>query len=557
MITMLYIVGRILAAAKTLLSDPARSRGIMLPGRHAGVTVDHEIAMKYSAVYRAVAYISQSVAGLPWEVLADNGDRKTRMLMHPVWRLIRTRPNDEMAGFTWRETMLAWALTWGNGYSEIERDQAGRTVNLWPLSPDRVTVRRNAETGKIEYEVLNYFSSPTILAPEDVFHLHGLGFDGLTGYSVITMAARSIGLSIASEMWSEDFFGNGAVAIGGLRHPEHLSDEAYERLKKQLSDRALFGHKWHPMILEEGMEWATFAIPAKDAQALEMRQFQVTDIARWFGLPPHKLADLSRATFSNIEQQSIEVVNDALIPWIHRMEQEADRKLLNPSRDRNLGTKMNVRGLLRGDDKSRAEYYQIMRNIGVYSTNAILRLEDMDPVGPEGDELLVQLNQTTLKKLVAGDIPKGPPIAPKITPKQLREGFFGVAEAIFGRFLRRESNRFEQSTKKLVDVQEIEKWSDDYFTIYRDSMEEEINKLAIGITGAASLTGGQAWVIRDLARNALDEHEIASKKAFLSLFEGKNGRFSAETRAKDEAESFISAILAAIAQGGNHHALSE
>ena len=393
----------IFSRSQTTPSDPSAVRYITVPMRHAGITVDHDTAMRFSAVFRAVAYISQTVAGLPWDVIRETERKTTKLTSHPVSNILRYRPNPEMSSMSWRETMIAWALTWGNGYSEIELDGAGRPVALWPMSPDRVNMKRDRETNEIVYEISSSVNGTTYLPKERVFHLHGLGYDGLTGYSVISLASRSIGLSLAAEFYGEDYFANGLVSTGVIKHPNKLSKEAQERLRASFEENnTKFGKKWRPLVFEEGMEWQSLSIPPEDAQMLETRKFQVNDIARWFGIPPHKLADLERATFSNIEHQSIEVVNDALMPWVNRLEQEANFKLFS-GRERGIRTKINVRGLLRGDDASRAAYYKIMREIGVYSTNDIRRLEDMDPVGNEGDALIVQLNQTTLDKLVNGD----------------------------------------------------------------------------------------------------------------------------------------------------------
>jgi HK97 family phage portal protein len=174
-------IGRFLAKPFTRKSDPERSTRISVPLRQAGEMVTHDTAFKFSAFYRGVAYISETIGCLPWEVIRETDTTTRKMVNHPAWNLLKKRPNPEMSAKTWRQTMVAWAISWGNGYSEIECNLAGQPVALWPISPDRVKVRRDAETLEIYYEVDNYVGGTSIIQPENMFHLRGLGFDGLTG----------------------------------------------------------------------------------------------------------------------------------------------------------------------------------------------------------------------------------------------------------------------------------------------------------------------------------------------------------------------------------------
>lgn len=538
---------RVKNAARVLLSDPAQHRVLLIPSRHAAVHVDGETALKYSAFYRGVAYISQSVAGLPWDVVRQSPDKTTKLTNHQLWYVLRTRANPEMSAYAFKETMVSHAITWGNGYAEIEFDEANRPLWLWPITPDRVEVKRDPDTGQIIYEVANYTKEKTILPAWRMFHLHGLGFDGLQGYSLITLAARSLGISIAAEQYGEDFFANGAVTTGYLTHPKALGDEAYERLKGDMEGKAKFGHKWRPLVLEEGMEWKSITLNAKDSQLIETRSFQITDIARWLGLPPHKLADLSRSTYSNIEQQSIEVVNDAFMPWVYRLEQEANFKLFT-GRERGVLTKINVRGLLRGDDMSRAAYYQIMRNIGVYSTNDIRRLEDMDPVGPEGDELLVQVNQTTLKKLVSGEWNREqsqkqrPGVPPEPDPNQAKQNFAGLVTDAFRRILRREQARYEQVKHK--DPEEFAAWRDEFLPQQRQYMLDALRPIVISL--AATIDPGATVLDSQnlsILEAAITMHIEETRKAF-----EERTHSDIEARARREGDALLERIVVAIVQ---------
>jgi hypothetical protein len=154
-------------------------------------------------------------------------------------------------------------------------------------------------------------------------------------------------------------------------------------------------------ILGKGTTYKPFDMPLVDAQFLESRKFAVTDIARWFRVPPHKIADLDRSTNNNIEHQSIEFVNDTLVPWLVRLEQEINTKLIVGSARNVQYSKLDARAVLRGDLMARANYYRLMTQMGVMSINEVRELEEMNGIGPDGDERLVQINMTTLEKLVA------------------------------------------------------------------------------------------------------------------------------------------------------------
>ena len=149
------------------------------------------------------------------------------------------------------------------------------------------------------------------------------------------------------------------------------------------------------MILEEGLKWASTSIPPDSAQFLQTREFSVVDVARWFNLPPHKLKDLARATFSNIEEQSLEFVKESLLPMIVMMEQELNRKLLRESEKGTFYFKFNLDGILRGDIKTRTEAYKNLMAVGAISPNEIRQKEEMNPY-EGGDSRFMQLNSSPI-----------------------------------------------------------------------------------------------------------------------------------------------------------------
>lgn len=355
----------------------------------AGVSVTEEHSMRIGAVYACVRVLSESVASLPLHVYRREGDKRTLADNHPLYKLLHSQPNREMTSFQWREVMMAYLTLWGNAYSQIERDSQGRIVALWPIHPGRVLPERT-KTGDIRYRVT--MNGKTVyIRFEDMLHIPALGFDGLVGASPIQLARQSLGLSVAAEKFGARYFGQGTNLGGFIKHPSNITKPAQERLKEQIAEQHKGLDNSHGiLLLEEGMEFSNVAIPPEDSQFIETRKFQVTEIARIFRVPPHMIADLDRATFSNIEHQGIEFVQHTLRPWLVRWEQQLKMKLLPRS---DVFAEFNVDGLLRGDTESRYKAYATARQNGWMSANDIRRLENQDPLPSEiGDVYLTPKN---------------------------------------------------------------------------------------------------------------------------------------------------------------------
>lgn len=357
----------------------------------AGISVSPTTAVTLSTYFAAIRNISEDIGKLPWILyrrLDDEGKERARD--NPLFRIIGLEPNREMSSMSLRETLTAHAMGYGNGYAEIVRDSSSRVKALWPIDPTRVKVER-VNKNRIEYVVRAHNGSEEIkFEPKDIFHLHGLGFDGLSGYSIASLARESIALSLAAESSGSALFGNGSRPSGVLTHPGKLSPKAkdgladsWNKLHQGVENTALLG------VLEEGLKYDVIAVPHKDAQWIELRQFQVSELARWLRIPPHKIGDLQHATFSNISEQNIEYAVDTLTPWARRWELEAQRKLLG--RSSQLFTEILFDGLLRGDNETRFRAYQVAINSGWMSRNEVRVKENLNPK-PGLDEFLIPLN---------------------------------------------------------------------------------------------------------------------------------------------------------------------
>ena len=333
-------------------------------------------------------------------------DEKAAMQIPTVYACVRllAEPNPEMTSFVFWETLMTHLLLWGNAYAQIVRDGKNTVLGLYPLLPENVEVDRD-ESGELYYiyhaytdEVPGEQNKDIYFRRDEIFHVPGLGFNGLIGFSPIAMMKNSLGTSIAVDKYGSSFFKNGAQPSGVLEHPGVLKDPNRVRDNWEAAyGGAANAHR--VAVLEEGMAYKPISLPPEDSQFLETKQFSVTEICRIFRVPPHLVADLSRATFSNIEYQSLNFVMHSLTPWLVRIEQGIIKDLLLEEEQDTYFPKFNVDGLLRGDYQSRMNGYAIGRQNGWLSTNDIREMEDMNPLPEEegGNLYLVNGAMTKLK----------------------------------------------------------------------------------------------------------------------------------------------------------------
>jgi HK97 family phage portal protein len=375
-----------------------RFGGFLFGNTAAGKVVNERTALQTTAVYACVRVLSEALSGLPLHVFRYNADGgKERVPTHPLYRLLHDAPNAEMTSFVFRETLMTHLLVYGNAYAQIVRNGKGQVTALYPLLPSNMDVDRN-NNGVLEY---TYHSDkgPIKLTRDHVLHIPALGFDGLVGYSPIAMAKQAIGAAIAVEEYGAAFFKNGANPGGVLEHPGIVKD--IQRLKDSWNAGYQGSANAHKIgILEDGMKFHAIGIPPNEAQFLETRKYSVNEICRLFKVPPHLVGDLEKATFSNIEHQSIDFVVHSVSPWVTRWEQSLQQALILPSEQQDIFIRFNLDGLLRGDYKSRMEGYAIGRQNGWLSANDIRGLEEMNriPASEGGDRYMTNGNMVPLDR---------------------------------------------------------------------------------------------------------------------------------------------------------------
>lgn len=491
------------------LTDTERWRELgWLRTNAAGVSVSEESSLRYSAVFACVRVLAETVASLPLLTYRRMGAGKARAPEFYLYPLLHDKPNPFMTSFEWRETMQGHLALWGNAYSSVTLDGRGRLAELWPLRPDRME-KIELKGGQLLYHYRLPNGKLERMPGWSVFHLRGLSADGLFGYSPIGMARQAVGLGLAAEEFGARFFGNDARPGGVLQHPGVLGDEAYNRLQESWESRHGGLSKSHKIaILEEGMRYEQIGIPPEDAQFLETRKFQRSEIASIFRVPPHMIGDLERATFSNIEHQSLEFVTHTIRPWLVRWEQAIQQRLMSTLEQTDYFVEFLVDGLLRGDIASRYQAYSVGRQNGWLSADDIRELENMNPLpDDQGSMYLVPLNMVpadqvgTLPSLPAArsqeppetavsDIKEQRAVRSATRRNQLQRAHIGVYTDVAARVLRREINDVGAAARRFLgqrDLFQFRQWLNEFYQAHQ----------AFVVENFAPVTRGYAQLVAD------------------------------------------------------------
>lgn len=369
----------------------------------SGAVVSEQSALRFVTVYSCAQVLAETMGSLPCHVFRERrGGGSDKVTDYHLYELVHDLPNDEMQSQTWMETKTGHLALSGNTYSILTPNGRGQIIDAYPAPWDQVTPQRNPETGRIEYAVIDR-GKPEIYPADRVLHVPGWGYDGLKGYSRIRMAAQAVGLGMATAEFAERFYGQGMNVGTVLEFPQAMSDAAYTRMKEWVDQEGVgLGKSWRPFILEEGAKLNRIPMPFSDAQFIETRKFSREEICGLFRVPPHMIADLSRSTNNNIEHQSLEFVQFTMLPIVTRFERSMKWKMLS-KREREQGyyIKFNLASLLRADSKSRAEFYHIMRQDGVYNADEIRAFEEMNPQeGGAGKAYLANGNLRSVTELM-------------------------------------------------------------------------------------------------------------------------------------------------------------
>jgi HK97 family phage portal protein len=385
----------------TLLSNPEGwlYEAFGISPTDSGVSVGERQALKYSAVYSCVNVIAQSIAQVPWNVCrrSDDGKKQEIARDRAEHYLLHSEPIGTMSSYSFRVAFMANCLLHGNTYIEIVRDGANRVTAFRLIPSTRVMVFESLDQSRLVYQVTRLDGQIDTLDGSDMVHIPCLSLDGIAGLSPIAQHRQAVGLGLAAEAAGAAFFGNGSRPSGYLYSKSRLDEKSKadleDRWKKYTGPRST----GKVPILTGDLSWQQLSINPVDAQYLETRVFQISEIARIFRVPAVLigLADKT-STYASADAFFLAFVKFTLAPWVMAIEQEFDRKVF-PNTNK-LYCKFDLNGLLRGDPKTRAEFYKTLWSTGAFSSNDILDWEEMDPIAG-GDRHFVQQGFMPLDKV--------------------------------------------------------------------------------------------------------------------------------------------------------------
>jgi HK97 family phage portal protein len=381
------------------LSSPSGwlTRLLALSETSSGIAINEANALTVSDFYKCDRVLRETVAMLPWKVYETQTRGRKEAKNHPLYFLLHDEPNDHMTSFTYREMMMSNLNIWGRHFSYIERNKGGRIVALWPIRPD--FCRLQVIDGVVWFWARTQSGPEVKFWDDEILYIPGLTRDGYHAYSPVLLQREALGLTKAMEIFGAKFFGNGSHSGGFLEHPGNISKEAATRLKEQFEEKHSGLENAHRLaVLEEGMKFTTNTIPPEVAQFLQSREFQRGEIAGLMRVPPHKIGDLSRSTNNNIEHQDLEFYSDSICPWLERIEQACNRRLLLPGEKGRVFIEFEIDGMMRGDTAAQTAHYQGMFNIGVYSENDIRLKKNLPPIDG-GDRYYVPMNMVPIDKI--------------------------------------------------------------------------------------------------------------------------------------------------------------
>lgn len=380
--------------------NPSTPESEMAEGGPLGledISVNASKAKTLAAFWQGITSLANDVAQLPLIVYRRLDPKgKERAKDHPAYNILHARPNEHYGPFRFKELLMHNCLLSGNGYAFIERTakKIGAIKALWPLESDRITPYK--VNGRLFYDYADENNRNHAIDGEDIFHLRGPGGDALQGEPVLKLAKDSLGVGLQAQRFGTRFFKNDAKPGLVIEYPDAVDAAAAKNILRAWETRhGGAANASKPAFLDRGGSVKSFSMSNEDAQFLETREFARTEVASWLNLPPHKVGDLTRATFSNIEQQNISYVVNSLMPWLVRWQDECNLKLLGLSGE--YYAEFLVAALLRGDYTSRIAGHTQALQWGIMSIDEVRDLENLNPLpNGDGEKHYVPLNMTVV-----------------------------------------------------------------------------------------------------------------------------------------------------------------
>lgn len=353
--------------------------------------------MSFSAVFACNRVLSETLASCPILLYEKDSDGNRKQITDAAeYGVLHYAPNAEMTPSQFKEFGMSNINLGGNMIAQKVFNMHGELLELRPISWERVRIDIDKTTGRLLYFIDGKQEPKT---RDEILHIPGLTLDGYVGITPLTYAALTIDIGLSQDKFESNFYHNRASTSGIFQYPNELGDEAFQRLKKDITKNYTgLSNAGVPMILEGGGQFKEITMKLTDAQFIESKRFRIEDVCRMFRVPLHLVQDLTRATNNNIEHQSLEFIMYTMLPWFKRWEENLNLQLLSKeSKRKNRYFEFNISGLLRGDIKSRYEAYAQGRQWGWLSVNDIRRLENMNPI-ENGDRYLEPLNMSEAGK---------------------------------------------------------------------------------------------------------------------------------------------------------------
>lgn len=355
----------------------------------AGTMANQHTAFTLSAFYNGVDQLSNDIAKLPKGIYKKDGKNRIDFSQHPVNYLISDYPNDMMTSFDFWKVIVISVINRGNGYAEIIRNSnTGKTESIIHRCSNKVQV----------YEIDNtlyYTYEGRTISASNMLHFKAFSFDGKIGVSVITFAAKQLGISLDAQDYQQTVYSDRGLGYGVIESDKDVNPANKKLIEEGFATKMASQNKFKVPMLDSGMQYKSISVTPAEAQFLETNKAGVLEVCRWLNIAPHKLKVLDNSNFSNMQQQGIEHVQDSLLPWIIRLEQELKHKLFTEIERQSLYVKFNEKVLLRGDLEQRKNYYTSLVYAGVLTRNEVRALEDLNPI--EGlDEILQPVNMQAL-----------------------------------------------------------------------------------------------------------------------------------------------------------------
>jgi HK97 family phage portal protein len=428
----------------------------------SGIRVSEMTALQVTTVYTCVDIISSSLAALPLNVYEQLEENATRLAWEQETHfLLHDEPNPEMTSYTFRKTLQAHALLWGNLYAEVQRDASNRPVHLWPRAPNQTKPRRAAErlafrnpggipqvieAGELFYVTTEGTSGGERFIPAgDMIHIPGLSLDGRIGKDIVGLARQAIGLALAMEKYGAKVFSNGLRPTGVVELPSTMKAPAIENFKRSIQE-AYGGENQHrPIVLELGMKWTNQEIKNNEGQYLESRAHVREDLSAFFHVPVRMVGESGKANRSTSEQEAIEFVQYTLRPWTTPWEQELKRKLF-PKQGRSAGKYFpgfDVEDLLLPDADSRGKYFALGKQWGFFNSNDVRKKLRMNPItGPAGEAYWMPVNMQDAASPMSAEHGQGATGGPgDDTPDPDAKAMARAHQVIFGEAFRKTLGR--------------------------------------------------------------------------------------------------------------------